>query len=56
MLGLLVGSFVIIKIMLDFVVYYNIELVIEIFKFEDVNEVIVWLRDGKVYYRVVLMK
>lgn len=54
-LGLLVGSFVIIKIMLDFVVYYDIEFVIEIFKFEDVNKVIDRLCEGKVYYCIVFI-
>jgi uncharacterized zinc-type alcohol dehydrogenase-like protein len=42
--------------MLDFAAHHNIEPVTETFKFDDVNEAIVRLREGKAHYRVVLTK
>ena len=46
----------VIKTMLDFAAHHNIEPVTETFKFDDVNDAIARLREGKAHYRVVLTK
>lgn len=51
-----VGSPATIKTMLDFAAQHNIAPVVETFKFEQVNEAIQHLRDGKAHYRIVLTK
>ncbi|WP_339892308.1 NAD(P)-dependent alcohol dehydrogenase [uncultured Alteromonas sp.] len=51
-----VGSPATIKTMLDFAALHNIAPVTETFKFDDVNEAVQRLRDGKAHYRVVLTK
>ena len=51
-----VGSPATIKTMLDFAAHHNIEPVTETFKFDDVNDAITRLREGKAHYRVVLTK
>jgi uncharacterized zinc-type alcohol dehydrogenase-like protein len=42
--------------MLDFAALHDIAPVTETFKFDDVNEAVQRLRDGKAHYRVVLTK
>lgn len=49
-----VGSPATIKKMLKFAALHNIEPVTETFAFEDVNEALDRLRDGKAHYRIVL--
>ena len=49
-----VGSPATIKTMLDFAAQHNIEPVTEYFRFDQVNEAIQHLRDGKAHYRIVL--
>ncbi|AEF03761.1 NADPH-dependent aldehyde reductase Ahr [Alteromonas naphthalenivorans] len=51
-----VGSPATIKTMLDFAALHDIAPVTETFKFDDVNEAVQRLRDGKAHYRVVLTK
>lgn len=51
-----VGSPATIKTMLDFAAQHKIAPVVETFKFNQVNEAIQHLRDGKAHYRVVLTK
>ncbi|WP_026375934.1 NADPH-dependent aldehyde reductase Ahr [Aestuariibacter salexigens] len=51
-----VGSPATIKTMLDFAALHNIEPVTETFSFEQVNEAIQRLRDGKAHYRIVLKR
>ena len=49
-----VGSPASIKIMLDFVVRHQVEPIVEIFNFEQVNEALAHLAAGKAKYRIVL--
>ena len=49
-----VGSPATIKTMLEFAARHQIEAVTEIVKFEDVNQALQKLRDGKAHYRIVL--
>jgi len=49
-----VGSPAVIKKMLDFAALHNIEPVTEYFRFDQVNEVMDRLREGKAHYRIVL--
>ena len=49
-----VGSPAVIKTMLDFAAHHNIEPITEYFRFDQVNEAIQRLRDGKAHYRIVL--
>ncbi|MBQ4828283.1 NAD(P)-dependent alcohol dehydrogenase [Alteromonas sp. CI.11.F.A3] len=51
-----VGSPATIKTMLDFAALHDIAPVTETFKFDEVNEAVQRLRDGKAHYRVVLTK
>ena len=51
-----VGSPATIKTMLEFAALHNIAPVTETFKFDEVNEAVQRLRDGKAHYRVVLTK
>ena len=51
-----VGSPATIKTMLDFAARHDIAPVTETFKFDEVNEAVQRLRDGKAHYRVVLTK
>lgn len=49
-----VGSPAVIKTMLDFAAHHKIEPITEYFRFDQVNEAIQRLRDGKAHYRIVL--
>jgi len=49
-----VGSPAVIKTMLDFTAHHKIEPVTEYFRFDQVNEAVQRLRDGKAHYRIVL--
>lgn len=51
-----VGSPATIKTMLDFAALHDIAPVTETFKFDEVNDAVQRLRDGKAHYRVVLTK
>ncbi|MDO6567398.1 NAD(P)-dependent alcohol dehydrogenase [Alteromonas sp. 1_MG-2023] len=51
-----VGSPATIKTMLDFAALHDIAPVTETFKFDEVNEAVQRLRDGKAHYRIVLTK
>jgi uncharacterized zinc-type alcohol dehydrogenase-like protein len=45
-----------IKSMLDFSALHQIEPIVEYFKFDQVNEALAKLREGKAHYRIVLKK
>jgi len=49
-----VGSPAVIKTMLEFAAHHKIEPITEYFRFDQVNEAIQRLRDGKAHYRIVL--